>query len=86
MPGTLPNWKTSQDNNLRHIILSCRSNATYGSAIKRSVSFTILLGKAAILAKSYKGSLCSFVAVPQAGSRALSCQPSLTGAAQPSTS
>ena len=51
MPGTLPNAvQSSQNESLRQVVL-CRSvDGTYGSAIKRSVSFTIRLGKVAMLA------------------------------------
>ena len=54
MPGTLPNTAASNQNRSLHHVVPHKLDGTYGSAIKRSVSFTILLGKAAMLADYYK--------------------------------
>lgn len=58
MPGTLANTAYSQSGGLYSGIPCCIVERTYGSAIRRSVSFTILFGKAAIPAEITRELFC----------------------------
>jgi hypothetical protein len=58
MPGTLANTAYGQNGGLHPDIPCCRLERTYGSAIRRSVSFTILFGKAAIPAEIIRELFC----------------------------